>query len=124
MKISVESTNVDLNREEKDRIEQQAQLLFSRIRNVIDTIKISLSDDNGPKGGIDKQCVVVVNGKLDAPIVIKDTQLSAQMATKNALQRANHAFLRKWKRKQLLSKKVPLKTANEQPQTATSEMEQ
>jgi len=113
MIITIEATNLELEKSEKKWIKEHVNNLFSRVSSVVDSVKISISDANGPKGGVDKQCTVVINGKVSAPIVVKDKNLSTLQALRSALQRANQVLLRKWKRKKLSPKnarRTPVKT--------------
>ncbi len=104
MNIFIEHRQKILSREEKEDIEQHTATVFARLSHGIDSINISVTDVNGPKGGDDKQCTVVVNSQLNQPIIVNDTKASAPQAIRTALQRANHALVRKWKRQQLISR--------------------
>ncbi len=104
MKIHIQHRQNILSPEEKVDIEQHAATIFARLSHRINIINISVNDVNGPKGGEDKQCTVVINSHLTNPIVVNDTKADAPLAIRTALQRANRALLRKWKRQQLLSK--------------------
>lgn len=101
VKIQIDYTNIDIKPSEKVLIKRQAELLFSKLEGLIQSVNIQINDANGPKGGVDKQCTVMINEKQSSSIIIKDSQSTTLHATRNALHRANHAFLRQRKRKQL-----------------------
>lgn len=98
MRVFIATQNVEINSDEKTHIRQHTYALFSRVSDMVDSIKITLVDANGPKGGVDKVCTVVVMGSASKPIVVKDKQTTGSMAVNRALQRASFAYLRNIKR--------------------------
>ena len=53
----------------------------------IQSVDIALSDLNGPKGGPDKECKIVLNRPRHKPVVLAVTALSSQGAFKMALKK-------------------------------------
>jgi putative sigma-54 modulation protein len=61
---------------------------------------VTIDDVNGPKGGKDKHCRVVIYSKGMPDIVITDNQTSVMSSVNIALSRAKLSFLKKVKRQQ------------------------
>lgn len=61
-----------------ERVESKANLLATKFGNNVKTIEITVSDLNGPRGGIDKECRIVVSLKRmqDVVVTTKDEKLS------------------------------------------------
>ncbi len=110
MKMQIDYDSIEINNGEKALIERNTQFLLSRIGNLVHSIKVIIIDANGHRGELVKQCTVTIKGKLFAPVIIEESQRSAIVAAKNALRRADQAFMRKYKRKQLFKSKRLFKT--------------
>lgn len=100
MELAITHLKVDISPENLSRIKQKAQRMFDRICDHIESIKVTIDDINGPKGGKDKHCRVVIHSKGIPAIVITDNQSSVMSAVNIALSRARTSLLRKVKRKQ------------------------
>ena len=100
MDLTITNLNVDISGENVSRIKQKAQRMFSSVCESVQVMKIILDDINGPKGGKDKHCRVIIHAKGMPEIVVTDNQSSVMSAVNIALTRARTALLRKVKRKQ------------------------
>ncbi|MEW6991859.1 hypothetical protein AADZ91_14380 [Colwelliaceae bacterium 6441] len=100
MELSITDLNVDLSSEAIHRIRQKTRRMFSKIYDRVQAIKVTLDDINGPRGGKDKHCRVVILTKGMPDIVITDNQTSIMTAVNIALSRARLTLLRKIKRRQ------------------------
>lgn len=67
---------------------------FSRFSGYLYTVSVYLSDENGPKGGKDKTCKMIISTIHGERIVIKDTQARWQEAVTNAVKRARRMLVR------------------------------
>ncbi len=61
-------------------------------------LAVSLSDINGPRGGIDKRCKVQVQLGGGQEVVIEDTEADLYMAIDRAADRADRAVVRRVER--------------------------
>lgn len=68
--------------------------LGARIRQVI----VRLSDLNGPRGGRDKQCQLLLKIDGAPPIVVRDTEEDLYIAVDRAAERASRTLARQAKR--------------------------
>ncbi len=75
----------------KDYIGRRLNFAFDRFAPRIRRVQVRLSDINGPRGGSDKRCqLVVAMGDLPA-IVVEDTSSDLYMAIDRSIGRAVHA---------------------------------
>ena len=100
MEITITDLNVNLSSEGIQRIRQKTRRMFNKIYEQVQTIEVTLDDINGPKGGKDKHCRIVILTKGMPDIVISDNQTSVMTAVNIALSRARLTLLRKIKRRQ------------------------
>jgi putative sigma-54 modulation protein len=71
MKIDIHPSNLGLKSEYRQHIEQRVQMSLSRIGQHIQHLEIRLADTNGPRGGIDKRCRVLVHFDAGEPMLIE-----------------------------------------------------
>ena len=112
MELTITDLNVDLNSENKARIRQKASRMFNKICDNVQRINVTLNDINGPKGGKDKLCRVVIHAAGIPDIVISDNQKSISSAVNIALSRARVTLIKKLKRK---NKNMPANTVLNTP---------
>lgn len=100
MELVITDLNTGLSNENLSRIRQKIRRMFSKFCNSIKVIKVTIDDINGPKGGKDKNCRIIIHTKGMPDIVITDNQTSVISAVNISLSRARVTLLRKVKRKQ------------------------
>lgn len=100
MELTITDLNTGLSNENLLRIQQKARRMFDKFHHRINTLKVTIDDINGPRGGKDKHCRVVIHTTGMPDIVITDNQTSVMSAVNISLSRARAALLRKVKRKQ------------------------
>lgn len=100
MELTITNINIDLTSQNIERIKQKTRRMFHKLYDQVQLIKVTLNDVNGPKGGKDKHCKVVILAKGMPDIVIKDSQTSIMSAVNIALSRARLCLVKKVKRKQ------------------------
>lgn len=111
MELTITDLNVGLSNESIVRIKQKTRRIFGKISDSVKAINVTIDDVNGPKGGKDKKCRIVIHTKGMPNIVITDNQASVMSAVNISLSRAKMALIRKVKRKQ---KNTPVFTEKEQ----------
>lgn len=72
---------------------------FSRTGHEIESLDITVSDVNGPKGGADKHCQIIIKPTGLDSIVIRETQPDTRHAIFRAFARASKSLTRKLKHK-------------------------
>lgn len=99
MRLIVKSNNLDVQSEHRETVQQRVNSIFNRTNHAIQSITVSLSDINGPKGGPDKQVKVKLKSDNLPSIVVVDQKSNWFSAVNSALSRANNSFIRKVKRR-------------------------
>lgn len=77
---------------------RRARFVMRRIEWMVPRARVVLDDVNGPRGGIDKRCVVELRAAGTAPVVVTSVARDWRSALDDALARATHALLRLWQR--------------------------
>lgn len=91
-RISADSRTIDY-------IHRRFSFAFGRMQHAMEEASITLSDINGPKGGRDKQCRIVVRSHTLPPIVILEKQSELKLAIDRGIARASRNLARQIKRK-------------------------
>jgi len=100
MELTITDLNVGLSSENQQHIKQKADRMFEKVCDSIQAIKVTVDDINGPKGGKDKHCRVVIFSKGMPDIIVTDHKASVMSAVSFALSRAKTTLVRKVKKKQ------------------------
>lgn len=86
-------------------IDRRMSFVFAHTRKDIENATITLSDVNGPKGGVDKKCQIVIIPTGMKPIVVSDKQDNLRGAIDRCLFRASQCLHRKLRHKQMRLRK-------------------
>ena len=78
MKISIQFKDLQVTASDRQRIEDAIRLALTRFAPLIHGLTATISDENGPRGGVDKTCRLIV--RLHAGTVVVNEQASAVMA--------------------------------------------
>ena len=76
----------------RDWATERASFAFRRHPDAAPRAIIQLSDINGPRGGVDKECVVEVSAAGSAPVVVRTVAPNWHCALNRALVRASSAL--------------------------------
>jgi len=95
MRINIHSNGLVLDGALREHIGERISSTLSRFNNLIRKVEVYLTDQNGPKGGVDMLCLVRINGDNMQEIVIKDTEADSYSAVSRALARAKQTLARK-----------------------------
>jgi ribosome-associated translation inhibitor RaiA len=78
MKMYIQSKDLQVTASDRQRIEDRIRLALTRFAPLIQGLSVTVSDENGLRGGIDKTCRLIV--RLHAGTVVVNEQASAVMA--------------------------------------------
>lgn len=97
MKTEIRLRNIP---DAKLRAYTQRQLLFhlSRFAASIEEAIVRVSDENGPKDGVDKRCQVLVHLKRGGPVTVSLNSSDARAAVDGAIERAVRTIARELSR--------------------------
>ena len=74
MKVVISAKRLQDEKAINEHIKHRLSFAFSRTRRFIRSIEFILSDIQGPKGGVDKECKVIVEPESSDAIVIVERQ--------------------------------------------------
>ncbi|MFT3734841.1 MAG: HPF/RaiA family ribosome-associated protein [Rhodocyclaceae bacterium] len=104
MQITIHAHNLALDDSIRPRVERRALSALSRLETHIRRLAVHIEDINGPRGGVDKRCVVQVQLMGTAPVVIQETGSDLPSVVDRALTRAGHTVGRNVERTQKASR--------------------
>ena len=113
MQITIQSHQLQLCKEELERMENMLLLSIGRFSRAIKTVRIRLTDTNGPKGGYDKECLIVVKLRDGGEVVIQGGGENSGGAMRRCADRLTRAVERKVK----LRQRRPIQRIRRQKQT-------
>ncbi len=89
--IDVQARNFTLTDAIESHVREKLEPMINKFGDRILKIIVHLSDDNGPKGGVDKHCHIHVDMKKLPTVVIEDLEENLYTAIDNACHRAERA---------------------------------
>lgn len=122
MRLKINCRNISNPNDAIAYVDHRLSFSFSNWRNLIDTLSISISDVNGPKAGVDKQCRVIAVAQGVEPIVVTERRENLRHAVDRALARASRTVNSRIKRRQRRSRR-PLSNSKAELSTRPTEGE-
>jgi len=98
MRLEIVSRGLSLSEALRNRLERRAQFALGRFAAVIRAVQVSLLDENGPRGGVDKRCRVLLSPRRGKPIVVEGCGDELQPLVDRTLERAGRTLARAVKR--------------------------
>lgn len=99
MQTDIYARKFSLTKALKNHAEQRIYSSFAHCDQHILRVVLRLSDTNGPRGGKDKRCLLLVM-MVDAPdVIIEDIETDLYVAIDRAVERASRVTLRKVKQR-------------------------
>ena len=99
MKVSIHDKAQLLDENALVDIEARMITGFARFGKDVLSVTTILDDINGPRGGVDKQCTVIVKLRKMPDVVVTVTENSLTLAINRALRRGERAMVRKVRRR-------------------------
>ena len=98
MRITIQASGFVLTEALRSYTEQRLAAALGWARHQTRRLAVSLSDINGPRGGIDKRCKIQVQLASGAEVIIADTEADLYVAIDRAAERADRAVVRRVER--------------------------
>jgi ribosome-associated translation inhibitor RaiA len=92
--VALRSWNVPLSEAMREHVARRLDFALGRFAHRIEGITVRLVDINGPKGGIDKRCRIVVRLTQSRSVVVEATDSDAYAAVSQAAIRADETVAR------------------------------
>ncbi len=86
--------DLHLSSSERTLLEDRIHLALSRFRLRLGRVTVHVSDENGPRGGVDKHVVLVVALREGEPVVVEDRGEQLRPLILRATARASQALER------------------------------
>jgi ribosomal subunit interface protein len=102
MKLTLSSKNMKLSEALREHIEHRLYFALSRFSPKIARVSVRVEDINGPRGGVDKQCKIVV--KLDrlGELSVEATDAEVYAAVDSAADRVGRTVRRELERRRTM----------------------
>ena len=98
MRLTIVSRDVAINDVMRDVLERRTHFTLGRFGGAIRSVRIGLHDENGPRGGIDKCCRVLVQPYRGEPIVVEGRGAEVRALFDQTLQRTGRTLTRAMQR--------------------------
>ena len=82
----------------RDLTERRVRFVLRRLGWLVPSAEVSMSDVNGPRGGVDKRCQVELKTGGAGPVVITAVARDWRSALDSALGRAARMVMRLWRK--------------------------
>ena len=101
MRISVSGDRVDVGPHLQEYLSRHLFYALGRFGTAIDHVDVRLADINGPRGGVDKRCRIVVKLRAadSTSLTVDDEDTNLRVAVANATARIGRAVARALDRK-------------------------
>lgn len=100
MQIQVFAREVHVSQRLQEYIKRRMNFASQRFAQRIVTIRVRLRDLNGPRGGVDKSCQLMIGLREARTVVIKGRSESAYALIDSVVEKASNSIVRRLKRKE------------------------
>lgn len=94
MKIDIQTHGFTLTDALRTQTERRLRFAFGGFGGRIGRVGVRLTDENGPRGGVDKRCALRISLPGQQPIVIEQQESNLYVAIDGAAERAGRAVTR------------------------------
>jgi len=94
MLVNIQSRHFSLSEALSKYVKSKVQIMMSRYESKINSINVSLFDINGPKGGEDKCCKIIIKINGASSIVVQETAEDLYDAINTCSRRARRVVKR------------------------------
>jgi ribosome-associated translation inhibitor RaiA len=99
MRLNIHWKNVRPSATAQAYVERRLRFALGRLTTRISRVLVKLKDLNGPRGGVDKSCQLVVSFPRSNPLIVEHRDASWLRALDLAAERLAHAVRRTLKRR-------------------------
>jgi ribosome-associated translation inhibitor RaiA len=98
MHLEIRRQNIRLDEGQLDEIERRLTFALDQFESWVTDVTIHLEDVNGSKGGVDKECRILVNLRSGKTLKIEDIDADIVAAVARASDRLSHTVSREVQR--------------------------
>ena len=95
MLINIQSHGFLVTRAISEHVDKRIRFALARIGHRLKRVEVRLSDLNGPRGGIDKRCLIEVHVNRLPPVIVTDIQSDLYASINRASARAGRTVMRR-----------------------------
>jgi putative sigma-54 modulation protein len=108
MRLTIQANGFLLTQALRAHTEQRLATALGWARQHLRKLAVSLSDINGPRGGVDKRCQIKVMLETGREVIIEDVEADLYVAINRAAERADRAIVRQIQRTRDFSHQRPV----------------
>jgi len=96
MRFSISGDHIKITAELREHVSRGLYFALGRFSPAISDVTVRVADINGPRGGVDKRCQIVVRLQLpgSSPVIIEETDELLSAAISHACERAGRTVAR------------------------------
>ncbi len=91
MKIEIQFRGVMASEALREHVSRRVAFQLDHLSDHVASVTLRLEDINGPKGGVDMRCTVLVRGTWQSPVMVCELSDSPYVAVDLALERVARA---------------------------------
>lgn len=107
MLITIETQGIESRHFLAEHTKKRLAYALGHAHDHIERVKVRLADINGPRGGIDKSCLLTIDIRGIEPVVVEDIQADIISAIDRAADRAGRSIIRKIEKHRHLARLQP-----------------
>lgn len=107
MTYSITDRHRLLNSDLRELAERRMLFALSRFDDRINRVDLVISDENGPRGGVDKACRIMVSLKGGADVIVRDKDADMATCLSNVAERTGRAVSRALSKRQSFDRSRP-----------------
>ncbi len=94
MEIEITTDRVNVDEELRSFIDERVHHAFDRFEDRVRQVRFRLRDVNGPKGGVDQECNVMLILHPRGELIVEEKGETVHATVSSAIDRASHALAR------------------------------
>lgn len=99
MELEIRRQDAHLDSAMREFVERRINFALGPFEDRVSRVTVHLDDVNGPKGGVDKQCRILVSLRRASPVKVEDLDIDLASAVGRAADRAGNAVARRVERR-------------------------
>lgn len=111
MQVTIHGQGVGISEPLEAHAERRVGFAVGRFRERVELVEIQLADVNGPRGGEDLECRLLVRIPGQPSVVVRATGIDAYATVDRAAAKASMAIARHFGRRRAISRRAPVSRA-------------
>ena len=99
MRVEIRIRGIQQDQEFENHVERRMRFALARFSGRIDAVKVIVTDENGPRGGVDKRCLLSVKLASSKEVVVVESGLDPYSTFERATDRLSRQVARELSRR-------------------------